>query len=263
MQSTYNQKNIFYQVMGPEDGPLIIFSHGIGMEHGTFEEQVPSLEKEYRVVLWDMPGHGRSSEVSLRESFTTTAVDSLIGIVDELGVEKFILVGQSLGSLVSQLVASKYPHRVMASVHLGGIALYPGYSNVFKVFVPPLLWMCYLIPPQLLYRSFAAHRAVLQETRSYLEASIARLGKRDVLSLTREMMNDLIEGIPEPLHHPLLIIFGVKEVGFVKRSARKWHTKATESKLFIVPDAGHIANQDNPEVFNKALLEFLREVVER
>lgn len=257
MSHKNNEKNIFYQVIGPKDGPTVLFSHGIGMDHTTFQEQVPSLLERYRVVLWDMPGHGRSAKVSWGGHFATTAVHSLLDIVDEIGAEKVILVGQSLGSQISQLVASKSPHRVAASVHLGGISLYPGFSKSLKVLVSPLLWMCHLIPPKLLYKSFATHRAVLPKTRASLEASIAQLGKRDVLSLTYEMANDLIQGIPGPLDHPLLIIYGAKEVGFVRSKAKKWHLEMPGSKLFVVPDAGHIANQDNPEVFNTALLEFL------
>ncbi len=53
--------DIYYEITGPEGKPVVLLCHGIGMDHRTFEGQVTALQGEYRVIVWDMPGHGRST----------------------------------------------------------------------------------------------------------------------------------------------------------------------------------------------------------
>lgn len=65
---------VYYQVYGPEESPAVLFSHGVAMDHRTFETQVKALEDRYRVIVWDMPYHGRSSHINTKLRFSTTAI---------------------------------------------------------------------------------------------------------------------------------------------------------------------------------------------
>ncbi len=49
---------VYYEVNGPEEAPAVLFSHGVAMDHRTFETQVAALADRYRVIVWDMPYHG-------------------------------------------------------------------------------------------------------------------------------------------------------------------------------------------------------------
>jgi len=51
---------VYYEVHGREEAPAIIFSHGSNMNHETFKTQAEALKDKYRVIIWDMPYHGKS-----------------------------------------------------------------------------------------------------------------------------------------------------------------------------------------------------------
>ncbi|WP_041367007.1 alpha/beta fold hydrolase [Natranaerobius thermophilus] len=60
--------------------------------------------------------------------------------------------------------------------------------------------------------------------------------------------------------HPLLIINGEKEFSPIKRLARKWHQRSPASKYLVIPNAGHVCNQDNPDQVNEELETFIKNV---
>ncbi|WP_241080499.1 alpha/beta fold hydrolase [Natranaerofaba carboxydovora] len=69
-----------------------------------------------------------------------------------------------------------------------------------------------------------------------------------------------VKGLPEPSKEPKLLVHGDHEASFVKKLLQKMKHNNPNSKLVVVNDAHHIANQDNPEEFNKILLSFLDEL---
>lgn len=250
-------EGVFYTVKGPPDAAPVFFVHGIGMNHETFAPQLEALADHYRVVALDLPGHGQSAGAGIGSRFSTQAADCAAAILDELGVNKAVFVGQSLGSLVVQNIVTRHPERVRATVHLGGLPLHPGYPKILGFLVHPLLWLVRLIPAKSFYRSFAAHRAVKDETKRFLEQAIAANGKELVVQLTGETLRDMTDGLPQPIPTPCLIVVGDQEIGFVRKGGRKWHEKVAGSEFVMIPQAGHIANQDNPDEFNQSLREFV------
>ncbi len=109
---------VYYEVYGPEQAPAVVFSHGVAMDHRSFEQQVTALEDRYRVIVWDMPYHGRSSAIDRGLRLSTTAADFTMAIMDELGIQRAVLAGLSLGSFVVQQAAHRYPDRVTAAIHI-------------------------------------------------------------------------------------------------------------------------------------------------
>ena len=249
---------VYYEIHGKADNtPVVVFSHGILMDHRTFMPQVDALKERYRVILWDMPYHGMSSPMDYKAPFTVTAAEFVVQLLDHTGTDKAILVGQSLGSFVTQQVTYRYPERVAATVHLGGGSLYPGYTPLL-IFLNPLVSLFInLYPHKYVFKAFASHRALKPETRAYMEQVSARTGKKVMSHITRELLKDMVRGLPEPSKEPMLLLHGDHEASFVKKLLRKMNQHNPNSQLAVVNDAHHIANQDNPEEFNRILLSFL------
>lgn len=95
--------DIYYESSGPKEAPVVIFIHGVGMDHRTFEKQVEVLKDNYRVIVWDLPGHGRSTLKENKQRYTKMAADCLYRLMTDTGVNKAVLVGQSLGSIIEDL----------------------------------------------------------------------------------------------------------------------------------------------------------------
>lgn len=249
---------IYYELYGPEEAQVIAFSHGVALDHKTFWKQVEALKEKYRVLVWDMPYHGKSSKINDRLPFSETAADFLMELLSKLDVGKAVLVGQSLGSYVSQYAAWKYPDMVAATVHIGGAPLYPKYSKLFKGLNPFITPILRAYPEKSLYKAFSKHKALTEDTRNYMELVSTRTGRKVIAHLTKEMVRDMVQGLPEPNEQPILLTYGDHDLSFIKKMNEKWNEAQTvNSEIVIIKDAHHIANQDNPDVFNSILYEFV------
>jgi pimeloyl-ACP methyl ester carboxylesterase len=251
---------IHYDVAGPEEAPVVAFTHGIVLDHTTFDAQVAGLSDAYRVVVWDLPGHGRSFPLRGTEFRFSVAAACLIGVLDAVGADRAVLVGQSLGSLVNQVTAHAHPQRAAALVHVGGMPLASGMSRFAAAVWGNLLKTAVLIPAGTFYRWFARERAVTAEARGYMERLAAKMGKQQVLDLTQAYLRDFAAGIPSEPPMPSLIAIGEHEIGMVRKAATRWHDGSRGSRLAVIPGAGHIANHDQPNAFNLVLASFLEEL---
>lgn len=253
---------VYYEVHGKECAPAIIFCHGVAMDHRTFDEQVMSLKDTFRVIVWDMPYHGKSSAIDDKLPYTSTTADVLLELLDSLNIRKSILVGLSLGSFVIQQVVNKDPDRVIATIHISGGPLYPKYPAILKVLKPFINLFIGIYPNKLLQRDFAKHKALKKETQQYLIETVSQTGKKSIIHLTREMLDDMVNGLPEPPAVPMLIIYGDHEISFIKKMNQSWHENSNNSELVIIKDAHHIVNQDNPSELNKVLLNYIQRVLD-
>lgn len=254
-----NFGDIYYEVSGPKGKHVIVFCHGVGMDHRTFEHQVSALQGDYQVIVWDMPGHGQSTLTKNDVRYSLAAAECLIGILNETDTDRAVLIGQSLGSFVIQQVLDKYPLRVAATVHIGGVSLYPRYSRLLKPIFPIIVGLCKIIPKKTFYSTFARHRANSPETQQYMEEAITNTGTELVLKITKDMGDDLTQGVAQPQKRPTLIMYGDDDV-YSRKFSAKWHKNTPGSHCAVIPKAHHIANQDNPSDFNNALMAFLEEV---
>ena len=250
--------SIAYDVAGPQEAPAVVFSHGLTMDRRSFAAQVEALSGQYRVVTWDMPGHGDSAEFDGREFTFAVMAECLLGILDDAGIDAAVLVGVSLGSLVNQYVAYHHPERVDALIDVGGLPLHNQMSAGASMAWRMAAMLGALIPEKTYYRLFAKERSTDEDTRQYMEECIAKMGKRQVRRFTSAYIADQTEGIPAPPQQPLLIINGEEEISFVSTRSEKWDQEVPNSQRVVIPEAGHIANQDNPAGFNEAVATFLR-----
>lgn len=96
-----------------EGDSSIVLIHGAGVDHSIFDEQVPVLTQHgYRVIVWDLRGHGQST-LSPRKRFTAEdALDDLEALIAERGVDVPVLVGHSLGGNLAQAFARRSSQRL-------------------------------------------------------------------------------------------------------------------------------------------------------
>ncbi|WP_423188380.1 alpha/beta fold hydrolase [Alkalibacterium sp. f15] len=255
----YRHQNgsLYYEVKGSENDTTLIFFHGVAMDHKTFDSQVAELEKAYKIIVVDLPNHGQSSHLDSRLGYSKTCAKISVGLLNHLKVDKAIFVGQSLGSFIVSHVAYLYPEKVIATVHIGGGGLYPKSSFLLKVVIPLIKPLISLIPKKLMFKTFAKHKALKKHTQDYLEKTSARTGKRVIIDMTKSMIRDRVEGVSGPIEQPTLIAYGDHEASFVKKMNIKFNDTLANSRITVIKDAHHIANQDNPKDFNRELMTFI------
>ncbi|WP_371224068.1 alpha/beta fold hydrolase [Roseovarius sp. 2305UL8-3] len=107
-----------YELSGPEDAPVVVLIHGLGMTRAsTWGPIARLLVGQFRVLSYDLNGHGETPLPNEVPSLTTLS-QQLIVLMDELSIDKAALVGFSLGGMINRRVAMDHPDRVSALVIL-------------------------------------------------------------------------------------------------------------------------------------------------
>ena len=233
-------------------------THGLALDHRTFTDQVTALRDRYRVVTWDLPGCG--SSFALEEPFSfADAADCLEGILDEIGADEAVLLGQSMGSFLNQYAASRAPELASALIHVGGAPLYDGLTRLESGLVRVHARVVPLVPERVLCRLFGAFVTGDPEVRTYVEETAAQTGKTQFVHLERGIGHQLRTGIADEPTHPQLIVVGEHELSRLRTLGRRWAVRLPDARFVELPGAGHLLNQEDPAAFNAVVLEFLEE----
>jgi 3-oxoadipate enol-lactonase len=105
-------RTVHYDITGPADAPPVAFANSLGTNFHLWDPQLPALASWYRVIRYDMRGHGLSASGSRREYTIAELADDLAGLLDALDVERASVVGLSIGGVVAQRFAAEYPARI-------------------------------------------------------------------------------------------------------------------------------------------------------
>lgn len=113
-----NGCDIHYWLTGLHQGPLMVMTHGAWISHEEFEPQLADFSHKYRLLLWDVRGHGLSRPVDPPFSVKEAVLD-LVALLDSQKVDQAIFLGHSMGGNLIQEIAFQYPERVKALICVG------------------------------------------------------------------------------------------------------------------------------------------------
>ncbi|MBX2825173.1 MAG: alpha/beta hydrolase [Gammaproteobacteria bacterium] len=102
-----------FECHGPVDAPVIALIHGLGLTRGTWEGHIPLLSQRYRIVNYDLYGHGESAPPPVKPSLSVYA-QQLHELLQELGINAAAVVGFSLGGMINRRFAIDYPAQTLA-----------------------------------------------------------------------------------------------------------------------------------------------------
>jgi 3-oxoadipate enol-lactonase len=251
---------IHYWLTGPERAPLVVLTHGAGADHHMFDAQVPVLAADYRVLTWDVRLHG-ASRPSAGPFTLTRVLDDLLALLDHVGAGQtpVIAVGQSMGGNVAQELAFHHPRRVRALALIGCACNTWPLSAADRLALRLAPAMLRWWPYDHLVRASAQASALRPEVQAYLRSAFGRLTRAEFSAVTVATMAVLHPERRYRIEQPLLLTHGdADRTGNIRQVAPRWAARDPHCRYEVIPDAGHCAQQDNAEFFNKVLLEFLR-----
>ena len=115
---TVNNCTCYYRLEGPDDAPVLMLSHSLGVDHAMWDEQATALLPYFRVLRYDTRGHGASQVVPGEYSVEQLGRDAL-ALADALGVDRFAFCGLSLGGMIAQWLgvhaSDRLTHLVLAN----------------------------------------------------------------------------------------------------------------------------------------------------
>lgn len=250
---------LHYWLGGPAERPLLVFMHGATMDHRMFNAQVEALVADYRVLVWDARGHGQSQPIGGGFSLTQCAQDMLT-ILDELGVAQVILCGQSLGGYIAQHIYRYAPERVWAMIIIGSTPIAKAYSRLEVWALKASLPLFRLWPYSHFTQTIARNTALTPAVQAYALQAARQINRTDFATIWQAVTLAVDEkGDPTfRIDVPLLLLHGDKDrAGTIRRDMPLWAKWEKEVVYWVIPNASHNANQDNPEFTNQVIQTFL------
>jgi pimeloyl-ACP methyl ester carboxylesterase len=251
---------VHYQTVG-EGEPVVVFVHGWACDSSFWRKQAPSLAHDHRLILMDLPGHGRSGKPQLRYDLDLLA-RSVAAVLDRAGVDRAVLVGHSLGALVVRQTARRWPERVEGLVLVDGAFIpRPSHPDHLEVIRRRRRDMAALL----------ASDAFLDTAEKYVDSlhhpdtppRLKREIKEKMLATPKHVAADAVDQTDQdnfwdetPVHVPTLIVNA-------EPSGRPSNLEAYMRGLFPnadyvqYNDVGHFLMLERPERFNRLLKEFL------
>jgi len=107
---------IHYSLTGPTTAPVLILSTSLGTDASLWDPQVPAFEKQFRLLRYDMRGHGKSSVPPSPYSVGSDLVADLLSLADFLSIDRFHLCGLSVGGMIGMSLAVQAPQRLQKLV---------------------------------------------------------------------------------------------------------------------------------------------------
>lgn len=108
-------RSVAYRLLGAEANPLVILAHPLGMSQAVWDEVLPALLPHYRVLTWDLPGHGASEAWGEGPITPADLAGQALALADQAGVDRFHFAGTSIGGVVGQQLISQHGERLLSA----------------------------------------------------------------------------------------------------------------------------------------------------
>ncbi|WCN14839.1 alpha/beta fold hydrolase [Marinomonas mediterranea] len=108
---------LFFSIEGNAKNPAIVLGHPLGMNLKAWDSVMPYLVEQFRVIRWDLPGHGLSPaiEKSVESLQVNDLIDPLLAECDALGIDRFHYVGTSIGGMIGQQLVAHHSERLLSA----------------------------------------------------------------------------------------------------------------------------------------------------
>lgn len=256
-----NNHTVSYIDEGSAYAPTIIFIHGFPFNKSMWSKQVNLLKDKYRVIAYDVRGHG-NSDTGIEDFSIELFVNDLIGLMDVLKIDKTILCGLSMGGYIALNAIENHTQRfsrlilcdtncladspeskekrmkAIENIRKDGVEKYSD-DSLKNLFAPNSI--------KTLPMEVAAIREMIVNTsiQSLCNTLIAISKRKE----TCTSLNDI--------KIPTLILVGKEDVLTPPDVASAIHEKIEGSDIHIIDHAGHLSNIENSKEFNDRLIEFL------
>jgi len=259
VRAVINGIEIEYLIDGPPTAPAVLLSHSLATTLSMWKDQVPALARDFRVIRYDMRGHGRSGALPPPYDFGLLAAD-VVGLLDHLGIERVAFVGLSIGGIIGQQLAIHHGDRLrcvvlcsttsqisdqvrgvldqrIAAVEAGGMESQAA-STLERWFTAP-------------------YRAAQAETMTWVGDMIRTTPAAGFIGCGRA-----IQGIDVAKHLgrikvPTLVMPGEHDPGIPPSVAEVTHQGVAGSEFAVIAGASHLSNIEQAAEFNAVLEAFL------
>ena len=251
---------VHYEVFG--HGRPVVFLHGW---LGSWRYWFPTMERvaeNFRTYSFDFWGFGESRRKSTYESIQNYS-DQVIRFLDELGIDRCLLVGHSMGGMVAVKTAINHPKRISRVAAVGAPIVGDSLSWLLKLIDRPIMADAFARVPW--FRRYMFHRFLGETTDPAVDEILDDSVKSSSTTLRNAVgsmwRTDLRPELSR-LSVPTLIVHGGRDE-IVQPNQADLFDDIPVAEVVVMPESRHFPFLDEPEVFNDILIRFLKQDVPR
>ncbi|WP_203607935.1 alpha/beta fold hydrolase [Streptomyces anulatus] len=251
--SEKNVESLKYCVDGPEDAPVLVIGPSLGTTWHMWDRQIPELSQHWRVVRYDLPGHGGAPAHA--SASVTDLADRLIATLDGLGIQRFGYAGCSIGGAIGADLALRHPQRV-ASLALVASSPRFGTADEFRqrgviVRTNGLEPMARTAPERWFTPGFAAAQPAIVE---WAVQMVRTTDPGCYIAACEALAAFDIRGALGRIGVPTLVLVGAEDQVTGPAEARTLVAGIPDARLALVPGASHLAPVEQPAAVSDLLL---------
>ncbi len=253
---------LYHEVKG--EGDALVLITGFTADHMAWLPLIDPFAKDYKVVTFDNRGVGQSPTPDGKSTIEDFAKDT-IGLMDDLGIEKAHVLGQSMGTVIAQYMAADYPDRI------NKLILSNGYINADKTSEFAFRLIGHLMEdgvprerimeaflPWCFSNEFLSHSANVDIIIDlYKSNPTPQTIKGFWLQYEAVYTVDTRPLLPR-IKAPTLIIAGEEDLLTNMKDAQELHEGIAGSQLEVIPKMAHVPHVEVPELFIEIVENFLK-----
>jgi abhydrolase domain-containing protein 6 len=247
-------------------GKAILLIHGFCGNAWNWSAVFNELSKNYRVIVPDLPGYGKSGcPKDVDKHMMLWYADFLAEFLDQLGVQKAVVVGNSMGGSVAAFMALRHPEKVEKLVLEDSAGIKGSKMDLLKglgAVIPsglliPVLHMVFPVNEQALDQGPKSEKDRVQLAELRYKSDLAPCSSKAMKWSAVSIGADLTEGELGKISMPVLIIWGSNDDLLDVSTAEKFRAKIPGAKVEVIPGGVHTPMQWKPADFIKALDGFI------
>jgi non-heme chloroperoxidase len=245
-----------YVTQGKEDGQPIILLHGGGDSWHSWLRVLPLIPPQYRVYAITLRGHGLSDHPHSGYARVDFAHD-IIAFIDQLHIEKPVIAGHSLGTMVAQAIAVIAPDHVSKLVLAGSPARIPKTATVEEITKrqsKPTVDVDFARD----FQFSTVYSPIPADFAEIVVADAAKLQDYVWHGIKVGLSGDHFEDQLSKIQAPTLVLWGEKDTLVTREETDLLLSKVKTATLKVYPNTGHGVHWERPEEFTKDLVEFIQ-----
>jgi 3-oxoadipate enol-lactonase len=259
MKAKTNGIETSYEIHGKEGAPWLVLGHSLACSVRMWDPQIAALKGSYCILAYDTRGHG-ASEAPQGAYTLEMLADDLKSLLDALGVKHPHFCGLSMGGMIGQTFALKYPGVFKTLMLADTTSRYPAEAWPLwqeRIKAAEEKGMAPLVQPTLERWFTQAFRKANPEPVAAIARLIASTPVAGYAGCCHAIPKiDLTARLKE-IKAPILVLCGDQDPGTPPAMSEAIRDNAPGSKLVMIAHAAHLSNLENPAAFTEAMREFL------
>jgi 3-oxoadipate enol-lactonase len=254
-------RNIAYDLIGPETGPVVCMTHSLASDGGMWTEQVPPLiAAGFRVLRIDMRGHGGSGPIAGDYTMSALAAD-VAAVLDALSIPRVHFIGLSIGGMLGQAFALEHGGRLASAMWCDTLpSTPPGAPEVWQQRVDTVRNANSLAPladPTIERWLTDAVKRRNSGRWKQIRDTIVGTTPAGYLGCVAAIRNfDFVPRLPS-VKLPVLVVCGANDEGTPPEGNRRLAGLVPGARYEEIANARHFPNVEHPDVFNRIMMGWL------